>query len=94
MTFTPNSPQELLDMNTKEKLTNVEVVEKLVHHSDMEPSDLVEVLQILTQKLLTFHANVAGAELKENDGSLPADKLFWVMDATKLQVVAHLVKDL
>ena len=95
MTFTPNSPAELLAMNEKqEPLTNVELVEQLCHHSDLEPTDLVEVFQLLAQKLLNFHSNVAAHELKENEGSLPSDKLFWAIDATKMQIIVNIAKGL
>ena len=98
MTATPNTPAELQRLNQKEVfaegLTNVELVEKLCHHSNLQPSDLVEVYQLLTEKLLNFHANVSAHVLEENEGVCPQDKLFWVMDATKLQVISNLVKTL
>ena len=96
MTFTPNSPSELLAMQQEkqEPLTNTELVEKLCHHSDLQPTDLVEVFQLLAQKLLNFHSNVAAHELEENEGKMPSDKLFWVMDATKMQVIVNIAKSL
>ena len=95
MTFTPNSPAELLAMNEKqEPLTNVELVEQLCHHSDLQPTDLVEVFQLLAHKLLNFHSNVAAHEATENNNSLPAGKLFWVVDATKMRIICDIAKGL
>lgn len=98
MTTTPNTPQELLELNQKqvfaEGLTNVELVERICHHSNLQPTDVVEVTKLLVDKLLTFHQNVTAEVFTENDNSLPADKMFWLQDVTKLQVVKSLLRNI
>ena len=98
MTTTPSTPQELLELNQKEVfaegLTNVEVVEKLCFHSDRQPTDIVEMTKLLVEKLLTFHANVSADIATEAGGNIPADKVFWVQDVTRLQTVKFLMKNI
>ena len=98
MTATPNTPAELAALNQKEVfaegLTNVEVVEKLCFHSDRQPTDIVEITKLLVDKLLTFHANVSADIATENGANIPADKVFWVQDITRLQTVKFLMKNI
>ena len=98
MTQTPNSPSELFELNAKqvfaEGLTNVEVVEQLCHHSNLQPTDIVEVTKLLVDKLLNFHQNATAATFTENNNSLPADQMFWLQDTTKLQVVQQLMRNI
>ena len=98
MTATPSTPQELLELNQKqvfaEGLTNVEIVEKLCHHSNLQPTDVVEVTRLLVDKLLNFHANVSADIATEAGGNIPADKVFWVQDITRLQTCKFLLKNI
>ena len=98
MTATPNTPAELAALNKKEVfaegLTNVELVEKVCFHSDRQPTDIVEITKLLVEKLITFHANVSADIATENGGSIPADKVFWVQDISRLQAVRFLMKNI
>ena len=98
MTTTPNTPAELAKLNQKEVfaegLTNIELVEKVCFHSDRQPTDIVEITKLLVEKLLTFHCNVSADIATEAGGNIPADKVFWVQDITRLQTVKFLLKNI
>ena len=95
---TPQTPQELLELNQKEVfakgLTNVELVEKVCHHSDLKPTDIVEITKLLVDKLLMFHENVTVDIANDNNEAVPAHELFWVQDITRLQTVKFLMKNI
>ena len=94
--MTPNSPSELLQLNQNqvfcEGLTPTEVVEKLCHHSEMEPTDLIQLMKGLTLKIYNFHRNVSNKVVE--DGKLDSETLFWVEDTQKLHTILTLMKDL
>ena len=94
----PNSPAELIALNANqvfaEGLTPVEIVEKLAHHSDLGPADLLDVLKGLTAKLTNFHQNVLAQKVEENGGALPADQIYWAIDTQKMETIQHLAQDL
>ena len=94
----PNTPAELLALNANqvfaEGLTPIEIVEKLAHHSDLGPAELIEVLQGITAKLTNFHRNVLANKIEENGGALPADQIYWAIDTQKMETIQHLAEGL
>ena len=96
MTMTPNSPSELVQLNQNqvfgEGLTPQEVVEKLCHHSEFQPTALIQLMKGLTLKIYNFHRNVTNKMVE--DGEMDSEHLFWVEDTQKLHTILTLMKNL
>ena len=107
MTTTPNSPAELLlqqlqlegqqekeQVNPFQGLNPEELAEALTSKEfGLKPSEMLVLIQELSQRLLNFHMHVSAKLLEDNEGSLPTNQLFWLVDMTKLDTVVTLLKE-
>jgi len=86
MTTTPNTPQELLSLNTnpEPELTDLELVQGLMETVGYE--DTLKVVCWLTTNLLDFH----NTRVDQLEGE-PSQRR-WVQDQTKLWTVLQLLK--
>ena len=86
MTMTPNTPQELVNMNTPD-LTPLEQVEK--YCGELNYSQTLQVVKWLVGNMLNFHKDKVNALQEEGD----TDNLTnWVIDSTHLWTVDQLLK--
>ena len=86
MTMTPNSPQELVNMNTPE-LTPLEQVEK--YCGELNYSDTLLVVRWLVNNMLNFHKEKV-QELTEK--GMCEQLTNWVIDSTHLWTVDQLLR--
>ena len=86
MTMTPNTPQELLNLNTPE-LSLMEKVESLL--GELNYSQTLTVVRWLVGNMLTFHKDKV-QELTESGES--ENLTNWVIDSTHLWTVDQLLK--
>ena len=85
MTMTPNTPQELLNLNTPE-LTLMEKVESLL--GELDYSQTLQVVRWLVGNMLNFHKDKVNTLQEEGD----TDNLTnWVIDSTHLWTVGQLL---
>ena len=106
MTQTPNSPAELLLQQlqlegqenqepTLKGLDPEELCEVLTSQEfGLKPTEMLELIQHLSQKLLNFHANVSAKLMDDNNDQFPGDSLFWLRDLTKLDIIVTLMKEI
>lgn len=87
MTTTPNTPQELLSLNTNPELSLMEQVETLMGKLDY--SQTLQVVRWLVGNMLSFHKDKVNTLQEEGD----TDNLTnWVIDSTHLWTVDQLLK--
>lgn len=82
---TPNTPQELLDMNQDTTLDQVEVLMRKVNYSDT----LLVVKWLVTNLRDYHHETVINMMEKGEVGNIPS----WVQDETKLNMVLSLLEE-
>ena len=86
MTMTPNTPQELLNLNTPEQ-SLMEKVESLL--GELNYSQTLTVVRWLVGNMLTFHKD----KVQELTESGECENLTnWVIDSTHLWTVDQLLK--
>jgi hypothetical protein len=87
MTMTPNSPQELMDLQGTSELDN------LCDHlfNDLSPSDGLVVCKRVLNGLLKLHKDVLKDKVQQGD---PEQVVLWTNDTTKLMMVLDILKDL
>ena len=82
---TPNTPQELLDLNTPE-LTPLEQVEK--YCGELNYSQTLQVVKWLVNNMFTFHQSKVQELTEEGDCETLHN---WVVDQTHLWTVGQLL---
>ena len=87
-TSTPNTPQELLSLNTPE-LTPMEQVEKAC--GELDYSQTLQVVRWLVNNMLNFHTDRVNT-MKEDTDTNPNTLTNWVIDSTHLWTVEQLLK--
>ena len=85
-TSTPNSPQELLSLNTPE-LTPLEQVEK--YCGELNYSQTLQVVRWLVNNMLNFHKEKVNTLQQEGDTQNLTN---WVIDSTHLWTVDQLLR--
>ncbi len=85
-TSTPNSPQELVNLNTPE-LTPLQQVEK--YCGELDYSDTLLVVRWLVNNMLQFHKEKVETLQQEGDTNQLTN---WVIDSTHLWTVDQLLK--
>ena len=89
MTTTPSTPQELLELNTKEPPTPESLYEQWC---EMSYEDEDNFIYHLLQSQLKFHKFLLGKSM-EGDKSLP-DTNRLVQDVTKLEIICNLYQEI
>ena len=98
LTQTPNSPQELVELNNNPvptpemKFTPESIMNWLMDESNLTPKDMIELSKRMNHLLLNFHRNVMDEKLKEGEDIQAIQ--FWVEDTQKLETICYLQKDL
>jgi len=85
MTMTPNTPQELVNLNTPD-LTPLEQVEK--YCGELNYSQTLQVVRWLVNNMLTFHKEKVQELTLEGDINHLSN---WVIDQTHLWTVGQLL---
>jgi len=85
MTMTPNTPQELMNLNTPE-LTPLELVEK--YCGELNYSQTLQVVKWLVNNMLTFHQEKVKTLQEEGDSQ---NIVNWTVDSTHLWTVGQLL---
>ena len=85
-TSTPNTPSELLSLNTPE-LTPLEKVEQVC--SELNYSDTLTVVRWLVGNMLNFHKDKVNTLQQEGDTTQLTN---WVIDSTHLWTVDQLLR--
>ena len=83
MTMTPNTPQELMDLNTPEK-TDLDRVQEVM--STVGYEDTLTTVKWLVNNMLDFHTG----RVEELEGE--SNQKCWVKDQTKLWTVLQLLQ--
>ena len=89
MTTTPSTPQELLDMNSKEPPTPQTL---FTQWCEMDYEDQDNFIYQLLQSSLKFHEFLLDKSIK-GDKSLPNTNRL-VMDVTKLEIICNLYQEI
>ena len=102
----PNSPAELLlqqlqlegqqeKQETLRGLNPDDLAEVLTSEEfGLKPTEMLELIQHLAQRLLNFHANVSAKLMDDNNDQFPGDSLFWLRDLTKLDIIVTLMREI
>ena len=88
MTMTPNSPQELINMNQKNELTGEQVLEMI---DELTPVQTIKLTDYLLKKLEQFHYNICR---DINNGEIDQPIRIWEHDAYTLTHVRQLYSNL
>ena len=84
MTMTPNSPQELMNLQGTNELDN------LCDHlfNDLSPQDGFTVCKRVIKGLLKLHTEILMDKIEQGD---PQQILLWTNDTTKLKMIRDLM---
>ena len=88
-TSTPNTPNELVELNQKEEWTPEKIRDIIVDELDYTDED--NLIYHLLQRQLDFHQFLLEKSLKEKDTNLNPLKL--VQQITKLEMICDLYKE-